>query len=482
MVQAGQDLAPDAARTRIARTRRWLDRMCREIDAWIETRHRKDTLGQYHSHLTVLGSTLGQALAHVRHALDAAPTGAGAVYRACRAIDADLVFVHRLWRYFADKLEQRDGPMGDLLRGADEVVWSLYAPVVRKAQLADARVAFLGPPLPYVEPAFSPRIIPRSMPPRDLRPPGSKRDRLFAELVSKMPIPVVSLPPWCVSQPWWLIYLAHEVGHHVEHDLLPQGGLIGAVQEGLLAMLGGDALDPATGRWLSWNEEMFADVYAALTAGPAAVWALAEIVWGEDAQMLAEQAMYPSPAVRLALGHATCTRAGAAPQGFQGRDIPDWLESWAQGETRAGLAADRERAEAVAATLCDLSIGSSTLASVCAVAFDAPFAAGGRVAQLAAGLNAPGGPLVTADAEAARLLTSAAVLAYRDLGAGEAGDAARAEAEARLRAAYFDAVLDSREAGTRGAELPDDAESKQRGEALGDVLVEGLRALPEDAA
>lgn len=480
MVDSRQYVTPEAGRTRIARSRRWLDRMGREVEAWIETRRRKDVLGQYHAHLTVLGSMLGEALKHVRQALDAVPRGpdAGAVYRACRAVDDDLVFIHRLWRYFADKLEQRDGPAGDLLRGADEVVWSLYAPVVRKAQLAEPRVAFLGPPLPYVEPTFSPQIIPRSTPPRDLRP-GSRRDRLFAETVGKMPIPVVSLPPWCVTQPWWLIYLAHEVGHHIEHDLLPQGGLIGAVQERLLAMLGGDALDPATGRWLSWNEEMFADVYAALTAGPAAVWALAEIVWGEDADMLAEQAMYPAPAVRLALGHAVCARAGAAPQVVHGRAIPVWLEAWARGKAGARLAADRARAEAVAAALCDLAVGSSTLAAVAAVAFDAPFVPGGRVEQLAAGLRAPGGPLVTADAEAARLLTSAAVLAYRDLGA-IADDAARAGAEERLRAAYLEAVLASREAGTRGAEMPDVADCEHRGAALGNVLVERLRAQPED--
>lgn len=510
--------------------------MNREIDDWLATRRRKDVLDQYHAHLTTLGATLDQALGRVRQALDAMPRDgeSGAIYRGCRALDGNLVLIHRLWRYFADKLEQRDGAGGALLRAADEVVWSLYAPMVRNAQAHDFSVVFLGPPLPHVEPLFSPRVIPRSEPPRDLRP----RDRLLEGMLARLPIPVVSLPPWCVSQPWWLIYLAHEVGHHVQYDLLPGSGLVGACQARLSAvlgrMLGAGAFDPAVQRWLAWNLEMFADVYAALTAGPASVWALGEIVWGDQAEMLAEQAMYPAPALRLALGHAVCARLGAAPALVQGRPVPAWLDAWSAGAGAAAdgggmgvdqaaaagqtagagpaagaarLAADRAIADAVSLALSEVPVvpgpgamagpgagaapGTPTLAEICALPGEAAFAPGGVVDQLAAGLrgHAPLIPETVAGANAARLLTSAAVLAYRelhrDLGAAEGGPArdrgqARAEAEARLREVYLDALQRSREPGTRSGETPSERACEQRGLALGDALVDDLLAAPED--
>src|SRR5204863_117964 len=75
-----------------------------------------------------------------------------------------LAVVERVFQYFAGKLDQRDGALGALLDAADEITYSLYVQAFRGAGLAEP-----PPPLAYVEPAFSPRALPRDEPPAELR-------------------------------------------------------------------------------------------------------------------------------------------------------------------------------------------------------------------------------------------------------------------------------------------------------------------------
>ena len=39
-----------------------------------------------------------------------------------------------------------------------------------------------------------------------------------------LPIPTVGLSEGCGQAPWWLIYIGHEVGHHLQHDLAAKRG------------------------------------------------------------------------------------------------------------------------------------------------------------------------------------------------------------------------------------------------------------------
>ena len=78
--------------------------------------------------------------------------------------------------------------------------------------------------LPYIEPEYSPMAIPRDDPPPDLAP---EADSVLAAFLGKLPVPLISLPPLCVTDPWWLILVAHEVGHHLQFDLCGGWTLVG---------------------------------------------------------------------------------------------------------------------------------------------------------------------------------------------------------------------------------------------------------------
>jgi hypothetical protein len=133
-------------------------------------------------------------------------------------------------------------------------------------------------------------MIPRVDPPQDLR--SDVNADFLRRLLNELPVAVLSLPPRSVSEPWWLAFVAHEVGHHVQFDLLPDAGLTRLVP-GLIEAVAGE-------RWKAWHEEIFADLYSVLMIGPWAGWVLAELVWGDDRAMLNDaNPRYPAPVVRL---------------------------------------------------------------------------------------------------------------------------------------------------------------------------------------
>jgi hypothetical protein len=132
--------------------------------------------------------------------------------------------------------------------------------------------------------------VPRDEPPQDLR---SDVDAKFLNsMLREMPVPVVAISPNCADEPWTLAFLAHEVGHHVQHDFLPNGGLID--EFGAILMAHGGA------SWKQWGQEIFADVFSILTLGHWALWALTELVWSDTETMLDDSnPRYPSPLLRL---------------------------------------------------------------------------------------------------------------------------------------------------------------------------------------
>src|SRR5262249_45617822 len=134
-----------------------------------------------------------------------------------------LALIDRLFGFFRHKLDQRDDePLCAALDAADEVIRSLYVQPFRAAGLAEPAA-----PLAYVEPAFSPRAIPRDEPPTELR----TDDDVLRAALARLPVGVVGLPPWFEEGPWTLVVLAHEVGHHVHFDLAPGYALVKRVGE-----------------------------------------------------------------------------------------------------------------------------------------------------------------------------------------------------------------------------------------------------------
>ena len=217
-------------------------------------------------------------------------------YSDCRKAERRLLWVRRIWEYFRHKFDQRESALKETLAAADEVIWSCYVEPFRETNRP-----LMPVPLPFVASFYSPTAVPRDEPPQDLRTDVDAE--FFRTMLNEMPIPVVALPPNCVEEPWRLAYLAHEVGHHVQADFLPNGGLIDEFAA-ILTAHGGE-------RWTPWGQEIFADLYSLLAIGHWALWALTELVWAPSVNMLDDTSgRYPAPLVRLLLMKAVADKLG----------------------------------------------------------------------------------------------------------------------------------------------------------------------------
>ena len=294
-----------AKQARLEQTAQMIDLVRAEVATWVADRRRKDRLQQYHSQLNALETTLRDCLDELRAEFGTVGSGRsdGAVFQACRAFEGRATLLRRLSAYFERRFAQRDDPrLGPVLAAADEVVWSCY---VEAFDNAGAGAAPRGSaPLPCIELEVNPAAVVRDDPPGELRHEGI--DDLLGRYLALLPVPVVRLPVTVTQAPWWLVYLGHEVGHHLQHDLVPQWGLVGAFNALLARAAGADAA-----RWRPWSEEVFADVCSVLAMGPWAVWAMVELELADDQAMLAAaRPSYPPPVVRLALLAAVASRLG----------------------------------------------------------------------------------------------------------------------------------------------------------------------------
>jgi hypothetical protein len=225
--------------------------------------------------------------------------GLGPTYAQCMLLERRLLWVRRvLWGYFQRKFDQRDASpeVKRILETADDVVWSCY-----KEAFAQAGEALKPVPMAYIEPFYSPQALPRDYPIGWLK---EKRlgDDFMAKVFTELPIPLVSMPPVCISAPWWLVYLGHEVGHHVQHDL----DLVETFGTSLKAVAESDGEGPTeealeANRWYNWGQEIFADLFSLYMMGGAAAWAMAELETHPDQDMARRKDRYPSPAARLSL-------------------------------------------------------------------------------------------------------------------------------------------------------------------------------------
>ena len=267
-------------------------------------RRQKDKLQQYYTQLNSLEEALLGLLGRFRTQLDGVvdTQPSGEVYVACRACDKSVLGLRRIWLYFKTRFDQRDDPQfAEVLAAADEVAWSCYKEVFNNITQPVSRQVIRGTtPLPYIEANYSPHAIPRDDPPGDLY-----NDVELRKHIQVLPIPIVSLPPICLQEPWWLIYLGHEIGHHVQHDLAPNKKLVSSFGK-LLETTALNTPKPicdarGAGRWLNWGQEIFADLCSIYSMGPWAVRALVELERSDEKTMLTSKTAYLSPVVRLEL-------------------------------------------------------------------------------------------------------------------------------------------------------------------------------------
>jgi hypothetical protein len=447
------------------RTQRELERLASALAAWFRERHQADFdgneyLGFHETRLASLKAVFKGAIDELTCHVCRLDFGRdpGEVYEQCRDFDEAIVWLRRVWEYFQDKFAQRDDQkgrpgFGRLLRAADEVVWSCYHPVMRRATTAEPRLRMGPAPLAYVEPEYSPAAVPGDRPlPYTLRlGAGVKHADFMREFLRTLPVPVLRLPPWCVEDPWWLVYVAHEVGHHVLHELELQGHFRQGMRDAARAQKKLGVTEPDANYWGQWGEEVFADVFSLLMVGPWALWAIAEVERGTPAEMVRRRDDYPSPVIRLAVMRLAARRLGLDVSGMlAGLNLVRLA--------RQDVLARRDWAVikgAVRFALGPLPGNFGTLAELCALdpkVFRRP---GGKVEAWAEQL--PKGPYAERDPESARQAVSAALCAWSAV-AALSNDQVRAAARTALATHTQESLIRCAPLGTRPAQKVADAQ------------------------
>jgi hypothetical protein len=277
---------------RISRARRAVEGVRSETCRWLKAASLSDPRRQYGTALDALSTMLGGPISDACTRLKAPSLTADAARTTteCERIERRMLAVRRLWDLFRAPFDQRAGDWKQILRAADEVAWSCH----------NAPFRILGIPATPPVPAVAPEVSPLAL------RTGAVRDRLEGKVdadflnrvLAHMPLPIVQLPPWCLDAPWWLVFVAHEAGHHVQFDLIPGGQLETWFATAL------SALPPPVegGTWSGWGREIFADMVSVVAMGPAALYAIAEIERdGFPSRWTVPRLQYPAPATRIAL-------------------------------------------------------------------------------------------------------------------------------------------------------------------------------------
>jgi hypothetical protein len=445
-------------RVRIDESRQSLLALQSDLTAWLKKRRLDDVHHQYHTQLESLEQVVGSALTELGQALDTIHSDRppGEVYDACRAFDVRVLWLRRVWDFFREKFDQRDDPrLRPVLKAADEVVWSCYRPVFLRA-LVWSRSLDGGPaPLPFIESRYSPEAFPRELVPQDL-----KRDVDLTFLrthLAALPIPLVRLPNTCVEAPWGLIYLAHELGHHVQYRLLPDRKLVDDTAD----LIGNEAhkISPAAEEsWRNWSREIFADFYSVLLMGTWAARAMLELELRGHAEMSKSRAAYPSPLIRIYLMAKTASLLGLTVE----EDLLDGLFALSDGSP-AGQ--EKEIADRVADVLLGLKAYGQTLSYLSS--HDADQFRTGVPGWRDALLGDPE-PQAALTLEAARLATAGTMAAWNRIG-GEADDKERSRRRERLRTSSVSLIAECRLPGQRDAPL--EANTAGLGKGLAEALL-----------
>jgi hypothetical protein len=441
-----------------------LERLRTELEAWLAHRRTHDSRGQYKTQLQAIESMLQGALAFLApkcRALDLSQS-LNTVYEECRIFDLRLVWLRRIWEFFKTKFDQRDDPRtGDLLRGADEVVWSCYRQVFAQAQQRFPGLEQGPAPLPYLEPSYSPEAFPAQLVPDQLADPHVAADFVKQHLL-QLPVPLVRLPPACLSAPWWLVLLGHEVGHHIQYSLLERTQLVSLFRtrvEEAVAQHARSASEQDRARdvkrWGRWSCEIFADVFSVLVMGPWAVWAMVDLELQQAETMLQRRDQYPAAVVRLEILART-----ASALGLDVSEALHGLELSALVASAPATAHDGQFVQSVVATalaglpgLPDASLDPPTTLAVLCDFWAEEFAPNKIVATWARALRGRERPRNLATLRSARLMACAALQAWPQV--MTYSEEERKDQRQALAARVLELLPECREPGVRGQHAPD---------------------------
>jgi hypothetical protein len=129
-------------------------------------------------------------------------------------------------------------------------------------------------------------------------------------LLPYVPLGVIGVAFSATGDSTRLLAIAHETGHHVYRQITVNYAAHLDDQVAAMAAATPMAAAPTPNTWatwlLAWEEEIFADIYAALVAGPAAALALHELILtGPAAALTEDDGDHPLDALRPQILHTT---------------------------------------------------------------------------------------------------------------------------------------------------------------------------------
>jgi hypothetical protein len=299
---------PYSKEVRVRQTRAELERLTATLKVWEERRRASDKTadnqyrGQYQTQVTAIVAEVSGAASVIEDQLKstcaaAATTPLAVVLQDCARNDRRIIWLWRALNYYRDKFDQRDDPgLAPALRAADEVVWSCFKPFFR-----GCGIALPAAPLPFIKDAYSPVAL------RPNEAGHLEKEALIDEgplkpFFTKLPVPLLQLPPMVVTAPWAHVLIAHETGHFIQ-GLIPgpedyrttfRKTVANAAHE--VRKCGEDAA-----AWAAWAAEIFGDLYSVALMGNWASWTMAHFEFARQEGLARRQASYPSPIVRIFL-------------------------------------------------------------------------------------------------------------------------------------------------------------------------------------
>lgn len=229
-----------------------------EFSAWLEASAANGPLEKHHSQIRGVINSLHDPVEFLRKQIK----GPEAV-RSWTNVELELLRIHEVWNFFRQKFALRDvavfRPYLDL---ADDFAWACYQPAQQLSMLSPDSAR--EPPLTFFGPVSAPFAIPRGSSYEAGLSVTVMSNAQLQSAVQSLPIPVISVPWFQLRHLPDALVLAHEVGHHVEHDFNLTPTLVRLIDAALTVA---GAPQEHYRRWHGWLGEVFADVYGALSAG-----------------------------------------------------------------------------------------------------------------------------------------------------------------------------------------------------------------------
>jgi hypothetical protein len=444
---------------RIFQTSCELQRLTEAVDLWEKARNAADThaggkyRGQYQTQVALIVKEVRGGAAAISGAVnqlrtDGATWPAGRIYQECARHDRRIIWLRRAWEYFRDKFDQRDDPaLKNAVRAADEVLWSCYKPFYDG--LGIDRPA---PPLPYIENTYSPTAL-RPSDSGHLEKQAEIEEGPLQEFFTRLPVPLLQLPPICVTAPWILVLIGHETGHFIQDSVPSAVSFRTVFREQLQAIAKSTGGADAEAVWGRWAAEIFADLYSVAAMGLWAVWVMAQFELARPGKLTTRGKDYPSPLVRIWLLAQFASQAGLS--GADSIVASLGVDAKQEAASSKELLTDLEVAAKVAPLILNsLPETGSTLPALlglnekdnrAAIGFDEP----GEVVQWSEALRGLRQKADSNNVKAARLIAAAAARAWSEIIATQ--PAARDSAIRSLRSEAFPRMIRNAEGGTRGA-------------------------------